>query len=59
MTRLTLIMAGLLAVMACDMESYNATKALEDATKEIEDVLDQKRKDAICHRAKTSRATSR
>lgn len=37
--RLILFLAGLLAmlsVVACDMESYDATKVVEDATKEVE-----------------------
>ena len=39
------ILVLLLAVVACDMESYNQTKAVEDATKEVERTFDDKRKE--------------
>ena len=45
--RLILFLAGLLVMLvavACDTESYDATKAVEDATKEVEQSFDDKRK---------------
>ena len=44
-----------LAVVACDMESYEATRAVEDATKEVEKALDDRRKDADLPSCKDAR----
>ena len=45
--RVFLFLVGLLAmlaVVACDMESYDATKAVEDATETVEKAFDEQRK---------------
>ena len=46
--RIILALAGLIAllsILACASESYNATKAVEDATKEVEQAFDDQRKE--------------